>query len=129
MLMIIFVLRTIIKSNILNEKNGNSSKIIVPNNSNIGRRKSDQNNEIIGLHNDSEFGHPEEEINFVLNFLENLNQQAKSVQMSQNSIKRCKRNIWGVCIHSPQKNPKRLSAWKCRCQAVSNVSAAKHMNI
>ncbi len=41
-------------------------RVHIPNNSNIGRRKSDPNNEIIGLHNDSEFGHPEEEINFVL---------------------------------------------------------------
>jgi hypothetical protein len=41
-------------------------RVHIPNNSNIGKRETDVDDEIIGLHNDSEFGHPEEEINFVL---------------------------------------------------------------
>jgi hypothetical protein len=38
----------------------------LPGCSNIGKRETDKYEDIIGLHNDSEFGHPEEEINVVL---------------------------------------------------------------
>ena len=38
----------------------------LPNNSNLGRYKNDPSDEIIGLHNDNEFGHPKEEINIII---------------------------------------------------------------
>lgn len=38
----------------------------LPNCSNIGRRHTDKYKDIIGLHHDGEFGHPEEEINIIL---------------------------------------------------------------
>ena len=38
----------------------------LPGCSNIGKRDTDINDEIIGLHHDSEFGHPEEEINIII---------------------------------------------------------------
>ena len=38
----------------------------LPNCTNIGKRKTDKYADIIGLHHDKEFGHPEEEINIVL---------------------------------------------------------------
>lgn len=37
----------------------------LPNCSNIGKRDTDPSPDVIGLHNDSEFGHPEEEVNFI----------------------------------------------------------------
>jgi len=37
----------------------------LPNCSNIGKRDTDPSSDIIGLHCDSEFGHPEEEVNFI----------------------------------------------------------------
>ena len=38
----------------------------LPNCTNIGKRDSDKYSDIIGLHYDNEFGHPEEEVNIVL---------------------------------------------------------------
>ena len=37
----------------------------IPGNSNIGRKSSDRFDDIIGLHHDGEFGHPQEEYNIV----------------------------------------------------------------
>jgi len=42
----------------------------LPGCSNIGKRDTDKYKDIIGLHNDSEFGHPKEEINIVLHITE-----------------------------------------------------------
>ena len=47
--------------------------------------KSDPNNEIIGLHNDSEFGHPEEEINFVLALTDMFNTNSIYYEAKPNS--------------------------------------------
>jgi len=41
-------------------------RVHIPNNSNIGKRNNDPNENIIGVHCDSEFGHPTSEINFIL---------------------------------------------------------------
>ena len=60
-------------------------RVHIPNNSNIGRRKSDPNNEIIGLHNDSEFGHPEEEINLVLALTDMFNTNSIYYEAKPNS--------------------------------------------
>ena len=38
----------------------------IPGNSNIGRKSSDKFDDIIGLHHDGEFGHPQEEYNIVI---------------------------------------------------------------
>ena len=41
-------------------------RIQLPNKSNLGKKDSDPNNEIIGMHYDFEFGHDEEEINLII---------------------------------------------------------------
>jgi hypothetical protein len=41
-------------------------RLHLPNCTNIGKRNTDPGNDIIGLHSDSEFGHSENEFNFIL---------------------------------------------------------------
>tara|TARA_B110001450_G_scaffold191639_1_gene179851 strand:- start:3121 stop:3822 length:702 start_codon:yes stop_codon:yes gene_type:complete len=60
-------------------------RVHIPNNSNIGKRKTDPDNKIIGLHYDSEFGHPNEEINFILAITDMFDSNSIYYEPKQNS--------------------------------------------
>ena len=75
----------------------------IPNNSNIGRRTTDPNPDIIGLHYDNEFNHPIEEYNIILSVTDMFDTNSIYYENHPNSnieydsyenIKLHKNNFW-----------------------------------
>jgi hypothetical protein len=64
-------------------------RVHIPNNSNIGKRKSDPNDSIIGLHYDRELGHPIEELNVIVAITDMYNTNSIYYEPFPNSYLQC----------------------------------------